>query len=164
MAATPRILVVLEGGVVQAVGRQPNDIPRRWWESAVVFVFFTGASGAGKSTLLRLVYMAEMPSEGEVRVGVLADRLGRAGGRVGAQDPHHGLPAVLHDDQQPGGNGLHARSAGLRGVEAGEGASAGHPTRSIAEPLAWFTPRAAASLPAAARSADRRHSPATRAQ
>ena len=33
------------------------------------FVFFTGASGAGKSTLLRLVYMAERPTEGEVRVG-----------------------------------------------------------------------------------------------
>lgn len=33
------------------------------------FVFFTGASGAGKSTLLRHVYFAEMPTEGEVRVG-----------------------------------------------------------------------------------------------
>ena len=33
------------------------------------FVFFTGASGAGKSTLLRLVYMGELPTEGEVRVG-----------------------------------------------------------------------------------------------
>ena len=28
-------------GVVQAVGRRPNDVPRRWWESALVFLFFT---------------------------------------------------------------------------------------------------------------------------
>ncbi|MGB0102298.1 MAG: hypothetical protein WBP61_18610 [Nocardioides sp.] len=28
-------------GVVQAVGRRPVDVPRRWWESALVFVFFT---------------------------------------------------------------------------------------------------------------------------
>lgn len=33
------------------------------------FVFFTGASGAGKSSMLKLVYMAELPTEGEVRVG-----------------------------------------------------------------------------------------------
>lgn len=30
-------------GVVQAVGRRTNDIPRRWWESALVFLFFTVA-------------------------------------------------------------------------------------------------------------------------
>ena len=28
-------------GVVQSVGRRPNDVPRRWWESALVFLFFT---------------------------------------------------------------------------------------------------------------------------
>ncbi len=30
-------------GVVQAVGRRPNDIQRRWWESALVFLLFTVA-------------------------------------------------------------------------------------------------------------------------
>lgn len=30
-------------GVVQVVGRRSNDIERRWWESALVFVFFTVA-------------------------------------------------------------------------------------------------------------------------
>lgn len=30
-------------GVVQSVGRRPTDIPRRWWESALVFVLFTVA-------------------------------------------------------------------------------------------------------------------------
>lgn len=30
-------------GVVQAVGRRPDDVPRRWWESALVFLFFTVA-------------------------------------------------------------------------------------------------------------------------
>lgn len=28
-------------GVVQLVGRRPDDVPRRWWESALVFLFFT---------------------------------------------------------------------------------------------------------------------------
>ncbi|WP_028637327.1 hypothetical protein [Nocardioides sp. URHA0032] len=28
-------------GVVQSVGRRPSDVPRRWWESALVFLFFT---------------------------------------------------------------------------------------------------------------------------
>lgn len=32
------------------------------------FVFLTGPSGSGKSTLLKLIYLAEMPSEGEVQV------------------------------------------------------------------------------------------------
>jgi len=42
------------------------------------FVFFTGASGAGKSTLLRLVYMGELPTEGEVRVGTyMSDDISR---------------------------------------------------------------------------------------
>lgn len=27
-------------GVVQLVGRRPDDVPRRWWESALVFLFF----------------------------------------------------------------------------------------------------------------------------
>ncbi|GAA1137274.1 hypothetical protein [Nocardioides aquiterrae] len=30
-------------GVVQLVGRRPDDVPRRWWESLLVFLFFTGA-------------------------------------------------------------------------------------------------------------------------
>ncbi len=30
-------------GVVQAVGRRPVDVPRRWWESFLVFAFFTVA-------------------------------------------------------------------------------------------------------------------------
>ena len=43
------------------------------------FVFFTGASGAGKSTLLRHVYFAEMPTEGEVRVGgYMSDSISRS--------------------------------------------------------------------------------------
>lgn len=28
-------------GVVQSVGRRPSDVPRRWWESFLVFAFFT---------------------------------------------------------------------------------------------------------------------------
>ncbi len=32
------------------------------------FVFLTGHSGAGKTTILRLVHVADMPTEGEVRV------------------------------------------------------------------------------------------------
>ncbi|HEU5038425.1 MAG TPA: hypothetical protein VFT70_15560 [Nocardioides sp.] len=28
-------------GVVQLVGHRPDDVPRRWWESALVFLFFT---------------------------------------------------------------------------------------------------------------------------
>ena len=42
------------------------------------FVFVTGPSGSGKSTLLKLVYMEEMPTEGEVRVsGTSTHGLGR---------------------------------------------------------------------------------------
>ena len=33
------------------------------------FVFLVGASGAGKSTLLRLLYMDEVPTDGQVVVG-----------------------------------------------------------------------------------------------
>jgi cell division transport system ATP-binding protein len=33
------------------------------------FVFLTGPSGAGKSTMLRLIYGAELPSQGTLRVG-----------------------------------------------------------------------------------------------
>src|SRR3954465_12361068 len=32
------------------------------------FVFLTGPSGAGKSTILKLLYMAERPTSGEVRI------------------------------------------------------------------------------------------------
>ena len=32
------------------------------------FVFLTGPSGSGKSTLLKLIYLAELPTEGEVQV------------------------------------------------------------------------------------------------
>ena len=38
------------------------------------FVFVTGPSGSGKSTLLKLVYMEEMPTEGEVRVSGTSTR------------------------------------------------------------------------------------------
>lgn len=30
-------------GIVQSVGRRPQDVPRRWWESFLVFAFFTVA-------------------------------------------------------------------------------------------------------------------------
>ena len=33
------------------------------------FVFLTGSSGAGKTTLLKLIYLDEVPSEGEVAIG-----------------------------------------------------------------------------------------------
>jgi cell division transport system ATP-binding protein len=36
------------------------------------FVFLTGPSGAGKSTILKLIYAAEKPSRGEVRVAGVA--------------------------------------------------------------------------------------------
>ncbi len=36
-------------GVVQLVGRRPDDVPRRWWESALVFLFFLSAT-AGSAT------------------------------------------------------------------------------------------------------------------
>jgi len=40
------------------------------------FVFLTGASGAGKTTLLRLLFAAERPSEGRIRVlGMPIERL-----------------------------------------------------------------------------------------
>jgi cell division transport system ATP-binding protein len=38
------------------------------------FVFLTGPSGSGKSTLLKLIYLAEMPTEGEVQVSGLNSR------------------------------------------------------------------------------------------
>jgi cell division transport system ATP-binding protein len=42
------------------------------------FVFLTGHSGAGKSTVLQLIQMAELPTEGEVRVsGTSSARLRR---------------------------------------------------------------------------------------
>ena len=41
------------------------------------FAFLTGHSGAGKTTALRLIYMAEPPSSGEVRVsGFISSRIG----------------------------------------------------------------------------------------
>ena len=41
------------------------------------FAFLTGLSGAGKTTALRLIYMAEPPSSGEVRVsGFISSRIG----------------------------------------------------------------------------------------
>ena len=46
------------------------------------FYFLTGASGAGKTTLLRLIYLAEQPSRGSVRLfgsdTAALDRAGRA--------------------------------------------------------------------------------------
>ena len=44
------------------------------------FAFLTGHSGAGKSTALRLIYLAEHPTSGEVRVS------GFATSRVGGRD------------------------------------------------------------------------------
>jgi cell division transport system ATP-binding protein len=42
------------------------------------FVFLVGPSGAGKSTLMRLVYMEELPTEGEVTVaGFVSSRIKR---------------------------------------------------------------------------------------
>ena len=38
------------------------------------FVFLTGPSGSGKSTLLKLIYLAELPTEGEVQVSGLNSR------------------------------------------------------------------------------------------
>ncbi len=38
------------------------------------FVFITGASGAGKTTLLRHIYMADLPTEGEVEVANYSSR------------------------------------------------------------------------------------------
>lgn len=43
-------------------------------------VFFTGASGAGKTTLLKLIFRAELPSEGEILLdGNEIGKLGRQG-------------------------------------------------------------------------------------
>jgi len=47
-------------------------------------VFLTGPSGAGKTTLMKLVFAAELPSEGQILV------LGRNVGRLGAA----GIPAL----------------------------------------------------------------------
>ncbi len=43
------------------------------------FVFLTGPSGSGKSTLLKLIYLAELPTEGEVQVSGLNSRELRKG-------------------------------------------------------------------------------------
>lgn len=45
MTATPVILTSRERrlSAVQAVGRRPMDIERRWWENLLVFALFTGA-------------------------------------------------------------------------------------------------------------------------
>ena len=43
------------------------------------FVFLTGPSGSGKSTLLKLIYLAEMPTEGEVQVSGVNSREIRRG-------------------------------------------------------------------------------------
>ena len=43
------------------------------------FVFLTGPSGSGKSTLLKLIYLAEMPTEGEVQVSGLNSKELRRG-------------------------------------------------------------------------------------
>lgn len=44
---TPTVTVVYTkerlSGIVQSVGRRPNDVPRRFWESVLVFAFFTVA-------------------------------------------------------------------------------------------------------------------------
>jgi cell division transport system ATP-binding protein len=50
------------GGQGAALEQVSFDIPRGQ------FVFLTGASGAGKTTLLRLIFRAEVPSEGQIVV------------------------------------------------------------------------------------------------
>ncbi len=59
--------------VSKAFGDGPAGVPALSDVSFSVakgeFVVLTGPSGAGKSTLLRLLYGAEVPSEGEVEVG-----------------------------------------------------------------------------------------------
>lgn len=45
MTTTPVIVTTRERrlGIVQAVGRRPDDIERRWWETLLVFALFTAA-------------------------------------------------------------------------------------------------------------------------
>ena len=43
------------------------------------FVFLTGPSGSGKSTLLKLIYLAELPTSGEVQVSGVNSQEIRAG-------------------------------------------------------------------------------------
>lgn len=45
MTTTPVIVTTVQrrAGSVQAVGRRPADIERRWWETALIFGLFTGA-------------------------------------------------------------------------------------------------------------------------
>ena len=45
------------------------------------FVFLTGPSGAGKSSMLKLIYMEELPTQGDVWVSGM-QRQGRASGRT----------------------------------------------------------------------------------
>ena len=59
------------------------------------FVFLTGPSGSGKSTLLKLIYLAEMPTEGEVQVR--AQNLARGAGNPEVT-PEHLLLALLRQE------------------------------------------------------------------
>ncbi len=58
--------------LLEDVAKSYNGRPALRGISAFVergeFVFLTGASGAGKSTLLRILYRAELPDHGRVRV------------------------------------------------------------------------------------------------
>jgi len=58
------------------------------------FVFLTGPSGAGKTTLMRLVFAAELPSEGQILV--LGRNIGRLGG-AGIPDLRRRIGVVFQD-------------------------------------------------------------------
>ena len=69
------------------------------------FVFLTGPSGAGKTTILKLVYMDEIPDEGEVLISFNKDLAYRSSeaspSRIQLLRRRLGIPAVIvsHDPE-----------------------------------------------------------------